>query len=181
MPTATIAPNVHWVGAKDPDLAVFDIVIPTSYGTTYNSYLVRGSEKTALIDCVKRPFAHELFRNIAEYLPLEKIDYVVFNHSEPDHAGALVDPLERHPKVTDTTSLPSGGRRSCSSALRSWSGRTRSSPAWSRTGSCSRAISAGPTAPAPSSTTTSWRSPGRRGRRSSSTTAPSCGPTRSTC
>lgn len=100
MPTLTIAPNVHWVGAKDPDLAVFDIVIPTSYGTTYNAYLVRGSEKTALIDCVKRPFAHELFRNIAEFLPLEKIDYVVINHSEPDHAGALVDLLERHPKVT---------------------------------------------------------------------------------
>jgi flavorubredoxin len=99
MPTVTLAPNVHWVGAKDPDLAVFDIVIPTEYGTTYNAYLVRGSEKTALIDCVKRPFAGELFRNISEFLPVEKLDYVVINHSEPDHAGALVDLLERHPKV----------------------------------------------------------------------------------
>ncbi|HEY7528115.1 MAG TPA: FprA family A-type flavoprotein [Candidatus Deferrimicrobiaceae bacterium] len=99
MATVTIAPNVHWVGAKDPGLTVFDIVIPTSYGTTYNAYLVRGSEKTALIDCVKRPFAPELFRNIEEFLPLEKIDCVVINHSEPDHAGALVDLLERHPRV----------------------------------------------------------------------------------
>lgn len=99
MPTVTLAPNVHWVGAKDPDLAVFDIVIPTEYGTTYNAYLVRGSEKTALIDCVKRPFAEALFRNISEFLPVEKLDYVVINHSEPDHAGALVDLLERHPKV----------------------------------------------------------------------------------
>ena len=99
MPTVTLAPNVHWVGAKDPDLAIFDIVIPTEYGTTYNAYLVRGSEKTALIDCVKRPFGEELFRNISEFLPVEKLDYVVINHSEPDHAGALVDLLERHPKV----------------------------------------------------------------------------------
>src|SRR5512134_2213868 len=99
MPTVTLAPNVHWVGAKDPDLAIFDIVIPTEYGTTYNAYFVRGSEKTALIDCVKRPFGEELFRNISEFLPVEKLDYVVINHSEPDHASALVDLLERHPKV----------------------------------------------------------------------------------
>ena len=100
MAALAIAPGVHWVGAKDPDLAVFDIVIPTKYGTTYNAYLVRGREKTALIDCVKRPFAEELFRNIAEFLPVEKLDYVVVNHSEPDHAGALVDLLERNPGVT---------------------------------------------------------------------------------
>ena len=70
MAALTIAPGVHWVGAKDPDLAVFDIVIPTKYGTTYNAYLVRGKEKTALIDCVKRPFAGEFLRNIEEILPL---------------------------------------------------------------------------------------------------------------
>jgi flavorubredoxin len=106
MPTVTLAPNVHWVGAKDPGLAIFDIVIPTEYGTTYNAYLVRGNEKTALIDCVKRPFAEELFRNISEFLPVEKLDYVVINHSEPDHAGALVDLLERHPGVTVLLSRP---------------------------------------------------------------------------
>jgi len=99
MPT-TLAPGVHWVGAKDPGLKIFDIVIPTEYGTTYNAYLVQGSEKTALIDCVKRPFAEELFRNVAAFLPVEKLDYVVVNHSEPDHAGALVDLLERNPGVT---------------------------------------------------------------------------------
>jgi len=100
VPVATLAPGVHWVGAKDPGLAIFDIVIPTEYGTTYNAYLVRGSDKTALIDCVKRPFAEELFRNIGEFLPVDKLDYVVVNHSEPDHAGALVYLLERNPGVT---------------------------------------------------------------------------------
>ena len=100
METVSLANNVYWVGAKDPGLAVFDIVIPTEYGTTYNSYLVRGTDKTALIDCVKRPFAEELFRNISRVLPPETLDYVVINHSEPDHSGALVDLLERNPKVT---------------------------------------------------------------------------------
>src|SRR5512134_469119 len=100
MPTVTIAPDVYAVGVKDPGLTVFDIVIPTEYGTTYNSYLVRGTEKTALIDCVKRPFAGEFLRNIEEILPLGKLDYVIVNHSEPDHAGGLVDLLERNPNVT---------------------------------------------------------------------------------
>jgi len=100
MATVTLAPGVFWVGAKDPGLKIFDIVIPTEHGTTYNSYLVRGSEKTALIDCVKRPFAEDLFRNISEILPVGKIDYVVINHSEPDHSGALADLLERNPDVT---------------------------------------------------------------------------------
>ena len=100
MPTVTLAPNVHSVGVKDPGLTVFDIVIPTEYGTTYNSYLVRGTEKTALIDCVKRPFAGEFLNNVGEILPVSKIDYVIVNHSEPDHAGALVDLLDRNPAVT---------------------------------------------------------------------------------
>ncbi len=106
MTTQALAPNVHCVGVKDPGLTVFDIVIPTEYGTTYNSYLVRGTEKTALIDCVKRPFAEEFFRNIEEILPVGKIDYVVINHSEPDHSGALVDLLKRHPNVTVLLSRP---------------------------------------------------------------------------
>ncbi len=100
MSIVTLAPEVYSVGVKDPGLAVFDIVIPTAHGTTYNSYLVRGTEKTALIDCVKRPFAAEFLRNIEEILPLSKLDYVVVNHSEPDHAGALVELLERNPAVT---------------------------------------------------------------------------------
>ncbi|MGE5663864.1 MAG: FprA family A-type flavoprotein [Deltaproteobacteria bacterium] len=100
MATVTLAPDVHWVGVKDPGLTVFDIVIPTEFGTTYNAYLVKGAEKTALIDCVKRPFAEELFRNVAAHVPVEKLDYVIVNHSEPDHAGALVDLLARNPGVT---------------------------------------------------------------------------------
>lgn len=100
MAIVELAKHVHWVGAKDPGLTVFDIVIPTGHGTTYNAYLVRGGEKSALIDCVKHPFAGDLFRNIEEHLPVEQLDFVVINHSEPDHAGGLVDLLERNPDVT---------------------------------------------------------------------------------
>jgi flavorubredoxin len=99
MPNVTLAPDVYCVGVNDPGLTVFDIVIPTEYGTTYNSYLVKGKEKTALIDCVKRPFVGEFFRRIEAILPVEKIDYVVINHSEPDHAGGIVDLLKRHPGI----------------------------------------------------------------------------------
>ena len=106
MPNVTLAPDVYCVGVKDPGLTVFDIVIPTEHGTTYNSYLVKGKEKTALIDCVKRPFVAEFFRRIEEILPLEKIDYLVVNHSEPDHAGGIVDLLQRHPNVQVYFSRP---------------------------------------------------------------------------
>lgn len=99
MGLTTLVPGVYSVGVKDPDLAIFDIVIPTEHGTTYNAYLVKGSEKTALIDCVKRPFAAEFFKHIEEICPLTSIDYVVINHSEPDHSGALADLLQRHPEV----------------------------------------------------------------------------------
>ena len=100
MPVVTLAPDVYSVGVKDPGLTIFDIVIPTEHGTTYNSYLVKGTEKTALIDCVKRPFAAEFLRNIEKILPVSKLDYVVVNHSEPDHSGALAELLERNPSVT---------------------------------------------------------------------------------
>lgn len=100
MATVTLSPDVHAVGVKDPGLTVFDIVIPTEFGTTYNAYLVKGTAKTALIDCVKRQFSEELFRNLAGLVPVENVDYVIVNHSEPDHAGALVDLLARNPGVT---------------------------------------------------------------------------------
>jgi flavorubredoxin len=100
MATVKLAPDVHAVGVKDPGLAVFDIVIPTEFGTTYNAYLVKGSEKTALIECVKRPFAAEWLANVASLVPVGKIDYVVINHSEPDHSGAIVDLIAANPGVT---------------------------------------------------------------------------------
>jgi len=95
----TLSNDIFYVGVNDPGLTHFDIVIPTECGTTYNSYLVKGAEKTALIDCVKRSFTDRWFGNIGEIIPAEKVDCVVINHSEPDHAGGIVDLLKRNPKI----------------------------------------------------------------------------------
>jgi len=101
-----IVPGVDWVGVRHRDLKVFDDLFPTHNGTTYNSYLVRGSEKTALIDTVKAPFAGEFFQRIESQLPVEKVDIVIVNHTEPDHSGALAALIERNPDVTIYCSVP---------------------------------------------------------------------------
>lgn len=93
-----IKDGVYWVGAKNPDLRVFDIVMTTEYGTTYNSYLVIG-EKVALVEAVKKGFEDELLARVASVVPPEQVDYIVINHTEPDHTGALGDLLEKMPRA----------------------------------------------------------------------------------
>lgn len=90
-----IKDGVYWVGAKDPKLRIFDVIMQAEYGTTYNAYLVIGNEKVALIDTVKEHFKDEFFKKIEQIVPLEKIDYIVVNHTEPDHSGALSYLLEK--------------------------------------------------------------------------------------
>ncbi len=86
--TVQIAPGVFWVGVKHHNRRLFDGLIPLPHGTSYNSYLVVGSDKTALIDTVNPGFDKELFEKLAERTDISKIDYVVMNHAEPDHADA---------------------------------------------------------------------------------------------
>ena len=61
-----IHPNIHWIGAKDPDLRIFDDLYPTEFGTTYNSYLVRGDNKIAIIDTVKGRYAEEFLAKLRQ-------------------------------------------------------------------------------------------------------------------
>lgn len=98
MSAIALAENVFWVGAKDPELRMFDLIVKTNYGTTYNSYLLRG-EKVALIDAVKDGFEDQLFAAIQEILPLSKLDYLIVNHNEPDHSGAIVKLLQANPGI----------------------------------------------------------------------------------
>lgn len=84
-----IAPSVFWVGASDWHSRLFDSIISLPYGTSYNAYLVIGKNKTALIDTVKTPFTDLLLSKIARIVKTEKIDYLVMNHAEPDHAGSI--------------------------------------------------------------------------------------------
>lgn len=87
MQAIEIKKNVHWVGAIDWCMRDFH-GFSTEKGTTYNSYLVTG-EKTALVDTVKAPFTEDLLQRISEVTRPENIDYIVVNHSENDHSGAL--------------------------------------------------------------------------------------------
>jgi flavorubredoxin len=94
-----IADKLHWVGVRHPDLKVFDDLFPTHNGTTYNSYLIQGSKMTVLIDTVKEPFTAEFFAKVGEQVPLDKVDAVVVNHTEPDHSGALAAMLDNNPQL----------------------------------------------------------------------------------
>ena len=94
-----LAENIYYVGVKDPDKRLFDALIPLPQGTTYNSYLVKGTEKTALIDTVSPGFERELESRINQIHSIGDLDYVVMNHAEPDHAGAIPYVLERCPRA----------------------------------------------------------------------------------
>ena len=97
-----ITDRVWWVGAQDWDRRLFDELIPLPQGTSYNSYLVKGSARTALIDAVDPPKFPELAANL-KALGVEKLDYVVANHCEQDHSGAIPMLLERFPEAKVAT------------------------------------------------------------------------------
>jgi flavorubredoxin len=91
-----IRPGIHAVGAIDWDRRLFDALIPLPDGTSYNSYLVKGSEKTVLIDTVDPTMEHELWHHLND-LNCRHLDYVVANHAEQDHSGMLLRVLEKYP------------------------------------------------------------------------------------
>jgi flavorubredoxin len=91
-------PGVFSVGVIDWDRRLFDELIPLPDGTSYNSYVIRGSEKTALIDTADPSMTEALMENI-EGLGLDRLDYVVANHAEQDHSGSIPKVLERFPEA----------------------------------------------------------------------------------
>ncbi len=105
MRSVKVAEKVFWVGVKDPDLRVFDINVRTDYGTTYNSYLILG-EKKALVDSVKFGFEEDFLSKIAEHTPVEEIDYLIVNHTEPDHSGCIPLLLKKNPRLKLFCSKP---------------------------------------------------------------------------
>jgi flavorubredoxin len=102
MVSREIVQGIHWIGAIDFDRRIFDELIPLPNGTSYNSYLICGSEKTALIDTVDPTREFELLSNIVK-LNVERIDYVVINHAEQDHSGSLSMILEFFPDAVVVT------------------------------------------------------------------------------
>lgn len=93
-----IRQGVQWVGAIDWDRRLFDALIPLPKGTSYNSYIVSGSEKTALIDAVDATKADVLLGNL-EALGIRKIDYIVSQHAEQDHSGTIKGLLDAYPEA----------------------------------------------------------------------------------
>jgi len=102
MVSREIVPGVLWVGALDFDRRIFDELIPLPSGTSYNAYLIRGTEKTALIDTVDPTKEYDLISNLVK-LGIERIDYIVINHAEQDHAGSLPMVLEFFPDARIVT------------------------------------------------------------------------------
>jgi len=91
--------NVFWVGKNDWELRGFHgYEYSTHRGSSYNSYLIK-EEKTVLIDTVYQPFSNEFVENLANEVELSSIDYIVSNHAEPDHSGALIELLRIIPET----------------------------------------------------------------------------------
>jgi flavorubredoxin len=102
MVSREIVPGVVWVGALDFDRRIFDELIPLPNGTSYNAYLIRGSEKTALIDTVDPTKEFDLISNLVK-MGIDRLDYIIVNHAEQDHAGSLPMVLEFFPDAMVVT------------------------------------------------------------------------------
>ncbi len=102
MSARKIAPGIHWVGAIDWDRRLFDELIPLPDGTSYNAYLIQGSEKTALIDTVDPTKEEVLVQNLRS-LGIDSIDYLVVNHAEQDHSGSIPRILREYPGIRVVT------------------------------------------------------------------------------
>ncbi len=90
--------GIYWIGAIDWDRRLFDSLIPLPDGTSYNSYLIKGSEKTALIDTVD-PTMEQVLVNHLDELKVKDIDYLVAHHAEQDHSGSIPWVLEKYPRA----------------------------------------------------------------------------------
>ncbi len=89
-----IADGIFWAGALNPEMKRFDVIMETEFGSSYNSYVVLGEEKIALIDCVRDGYLEESLALIRQVADPEKIDCIVLQHTEPDHSGALAELMD---------------------------------------------------------------------------------------
>jgi len=106
MPAVEISKDIYWVGVHNPGLRIFDVIMRTEWGTSYNSYLIKGAEGAALVDTVKTGFTDEFIKNIASVCDIKSIRYIVCNHTEPDHSGSLAKLLDLAPDAVVLCSKP---------------------------------------------------------------------------
>ncbi len=91
--------DVKWIGILDYDIVTFDVVMETEFGTTYNSYFIN-AEKKAIIETSKAKFWDTYLAKIKQVTDPSEIEYIVLNHTEPDHSGNLGNLLELAPNAT---------------------------------------------------------------------------------
>jgi flavorubredoxin len=94
-----VSPDVKWIGILDRDIVTFDIVMETKYGTTYNSYFIN-AEKKAIVETVKEKFWPVYEAKIRKVTDPSEIEYIILDHTEPDHSGSLPHLLKIAPKAT---------------------------------------------------------------------------------
>ncbi len=94
--------NIFYCGLNDCDRRIFDELIPLEHGTSYNSYLIKGSEKTAIIDTMYPPKTKEYLKRLSEN-QVGKVDYIIANHGEQDHSGSIPALLEKYPNAIVVT------------------------------------------------------------------------------
>ncbi len=99
MQTKKLKDDFYWAGILDKDLRVFDIIMMTEFGTTYNSYILKTGGKIILFETAKAKFIGEYERVLQEQIDVTQIDYIVVDHTEPDHAGSIEQIIERCPRV----------------------------------------------------------------------------------
>lgn len=91
--------DVKWIGVLDKNLVTFDVVMETKYGTTYNSYFIR-AEKKAIVETVKEKFWPEYEAKLRSLMDPSELEYIIVNHTEPDHSGCVQQLLEIAPQAT---------------------------------------------------------------------------------
>ncbi len=94
-----VTDRITWIGGEDRRLALFESAYPIPNGVSYNSYFI-DDEKTLVMDAVDRSVSGQFFENLAHVLGGRKLDYLVVNHMEPDHAATVGDVVRRYPEVT---------------------------------------------------------------------------------
>lgn len=99
MKTLKLRDDFYWTGIVDDDLRVFDIIMYTEFGTTYNSYVMKAGDKTVLFETAKEKFFDDYLEKLSEITDIRKIDYLVVDHTEPDHAGSVERLLDLNPQL----------------------------------------------------------------------------------
>ncbi len=97
--------KLTWCGVFDPDTHLSDVIVPMEFGTTYNAYILKGSEKTAFVENAKRKFKEGYLEGLPDITP----DYLIVDHTEPDHSGTLKELLKRYPLATVVCSPTAAG------------------------------------------------------------------------